>query len=107
MMQSIFNDSLIALGLWLAASLITVVLGALIAWTIVSLLRRREKDPDRKVHDPKGKVPLRPWCSGWTDGTVEWSPAPVPSTNRRRRDQQATSCLPSVARQRSLQPSSD
>lgn len=90
MMQSIFNDSLIALGLWLAASLITVLLGALIAWTIVSLLRRRENDPDRKVHDPKDKEPLRPWCSGWTDGTIEWSPAPLPPTDRRPLDHAST-----------------
>ena len=66
MMQSIFGDSLMALGLWVAMSMVTLLLGALIALTVVSILGGREN---------RRREPLRPWCSGWTDGTIESSPS--------------------------------
>lgn len=77
MMQSIFGDSLIALGLWIGMSMVTLLVGALIARTIVSILGRREN---------RRREPLRPWCSGWTDGTVESSPSACRPADRRQLD---------------------
>jgi hypothetical protein len=72
MMQSVFGDSLIALSLWVAMSVVTLLLGALIAWAIVTILARREN---------RRREALRPWCSGWTDGTVESSTGACPPSD--------------------------
>jgi len=77
MMQSNFGDGLVALGLWVGMSTVTLLLGGLIAWTVVSIHGRPEKR--------RGK-PLRPWCSGWTDGTVEPSASGRPPADRRQVD---------------------
>jgi hypothetical protein len=84
MMQSNFGDGLIALGLWVAMSVVTLVLGGLIAWTVVTIHGRRES---------RRREPLRPWCSGWTDGTVEPSRSAGPPADRSQPDRPSKSPL--------------
>jgi hypothetical protein len=49
MLQSFFEDGLTALSLWVALSMVTVLLWGILAWTVVSVITSRDTrcGPDR------------------------------------------------------------
>jgi hypothetical protein len=42
MLQSFFEDGLMALSVWVALSMVTVLLWGILAWTVVSIISRRD-----------------------------------------------------------------